>query len=268
MDIFDYLFSIFYGFIFASIISFARVFTSRCKSAFYEKTRKKIVNKWSYILSGRSKCDHCDAFISFIYLIPVIGYFISARRCTKCKKNISIIYFIEECTAFIFGLIYFNISRTNYVHYNISTSFMIVYFFICYFISSIDYKYYLIPTEAIFLIFVLSIAEYFLINNKTQFILWISVPITWFAMLQLINYFMPGKLGMADIYLILVLCLVADFPFSLFLPTLASFIALIYFIIRYRKENWKTARFIKIPFGLFLCIAFMVLKLIPPLVIF
>ncbi|MDH4261651.1 MAG: A24 family peptidase [Spirochaetia bacterium] len=268
MDIFDYLLSLYYGFVFASVISFANVFTSRCKKAFYEKSRKNISNKWKYILSGRSKCDHCNSSITFIYLIPVFGYLFSLRKCTKCKQNISISYFIEETIAFMYGFVFFYITKKYNVHYHILTIFMIFYFFICYFISSIDFTYFLIPTEAIFSIFILSIMEYFLIDNKIQFILWISIPITWFALLHLINYFMPGKLGLADIHLIFALCLATAFPGSLFLPTIASFIAIIYFFIRYRKEQWNTARLTKIPFGLFLCIAFILLKLIPSSYIF
>jgi Flp pilus assembly protein protease CpaA len=140
---------------------------------------------------------------------------------------------------------------------------MVLFFFSCYFISSIDFQYFLIPTEAIVVIFILSILEYFFVNQKADIILWVSVPVTWFALLHVINYFMPGKLGMADIHLVFVLCLAAGFPHSLYLPTVASFIVIIYFFIRYRNENWKTARLTKIPFGLFLCIAFLLLKLIP-----
>jgi hypothetical protein len=43
MEITDRIFSIYYAITYAAIISFARVFTDRCKSAFYEKSRKTII---------------------------------------------------------------------------------------------------------------------------------------------------------------------------------------------------------------------------------
>jgi Flp pilus assembly protein protease CpaA len=140
---------------------------------------------------------------------------------------------------------------------------MALYLFICYYISSIDIKYYLIATEAILSFFFIAFFEFYFIAKTSDILLVISIPVTWFALLHLLNYIMPGKLGLADIHLIPVLCFAIGFPHSMYLPTVAAFIAIIYFFIRYRKEKWDSARMKKIPFGFFLSVAFVLLKLIP-----
>ena len=138
----DWILDVYYGFLFSSVISFARLFTQRCKSAFYEKSRKSIKLKWKYILSGRSRCDHCQKVISPLYLMPVLGYLFSIGKCSQCGKKISKVYFIEESLAFFYGMLYFFSARLNLDHHHVSTIFAAMYFFLCYFIASIDYKYF------------------------------------------------------------------------------------------------------------------------------
>lgn len=92
---------------FSCIASFANVFTRRAKLAFYERERKKISNKWNFILSGRSRCDHCNEVISPFFLVPVFGYFFSGGKCLKCKSKISPIYPVEESVSFLYGFLFF-----------------------------------------------------------------------------------------------------------------------------------------------------------------
>jgi len=263
MDVINGLLSFYYGFIFASVISFARLFTNRCQLAFYEKSRKKIIHKWKFILSGRSRCDHCSEIIPVLYLVPVFGYLFALGKCTNCHNKISLIYFLEESMAFVYGSAYFIFARFQYLHYHISVWFMILYFFLCYFISRMDYRYFLIPTGAIVSILFLAVLELVFVIKPDHLLLISVIPLTWFCFLYLLGYAFPEKLGMADIHFIPVLCLAIHFPHSLYLPAVASFIAIIYFFLRYRHEKWKDSRHNKIPFGVFLSLAFLLLKIIP-----
>ena len=250
------IYSIFYGFLFASVISFAHVFTARVKDAYYEKSRKSIPQKWHYVLSGRSKCDHCQQQIPLPYVIPVFGYLLSLGKCSKCNNKISPLYLIEETVSFFSGFVFFYHMQSGHI----ATVFLCGYIFLCYFIAKIDYKYYIIPHESLITFLLLGVSEYLLLKTNSNFILSISVPISWFILLHLINYLMPGKLGLADIHYIVILTFAIGFPHSMYLPTLASFFGILYFFVIHRNQDWKSARLTKIPFGLFLSLAFLILK--------
>jgi|GEM_PF-1996089 len=259
----DSLFAFYYAFSFSAIVSFARLFTSRCKTAFYERSRKTIIYKWKYILSGRSRCDHCNHVLGPVFVIPIAGFLFSGGKCRHCGQKISGVYLFEESLAFLYGIFYFISARNHVDHYHMSTIFMIFYVLLCYFISNIDREYFLIPTEALWVFFLVTVTEKIAAGFNENIPAIAAVAVSWFALLHLLNYLMPGKLGLADIHLVVVLSLAAGFPHSLYLPTVASFMAVVYFFIRHRKESWSTARTLKIPFGLFLCLAFVLLKMIP-----
>ncbi|MDH4198740.1 MAG: prepilin peptidase [Spirochaetia bacterium] len=255
----NFIFPVFYGFLFSSIASFARVFTQRARMAFYESSRKKINDKWKFILSGRSRCDHCQEIIAPVYLIPILGYIIARGKCSRCSSKISKNYIIEEVLAFMYGFIFYNLNSAAMPRLVI----MPLYFFICYYISKIDFYYFLIPGESLLSFAALSVFEYIYIFHYPDLILSLSIPLTWFALLHLVNYLMPGKLGLADIHLILILTFASGYPHSIHLPSLASFVAIPYFFIKNKNMPWKDARKTKIPFGLYLSLAFLLLKLIP-----
>jgi len=259
MHIIFYIFIIFYGFLFSSMISFAHVFTDRCRLAFYETSRKTIKEKWKFILTGRSHCESCGSNISFLYLFPVFGFLFSGGKCSHCRNNIPKVHLIEETLAFIYGALFFYLCKENHV----LTVIMSMYILLCYFISVIDYKYFIIPDESIILFLCIAILEKIFFHDNVNFILLISIPITWFALFHLIYYLMPGKMGWADIHLVFILSIALGYPHSLYLPTVASFMAILYFFIKYRKLSWETAKLNKIPFGLFLSLAFLFQKLIP-----
>jgi leader peptidase (prepilin peptidase)/N-methyltransferase len=57
------------------------------------------------IVSGRSKCPHCDRMIPWYENIPVLGYIVLRGRCRGCGEKISIRYpLIELGTGLLFGL--------------------------------------------------------------------------------------------------------------------------------------------------------------------
>ncbi|EFI3662567.1 prepilin peptidase, partial [Escherichia coli] len=49
-----------------------------------------------------SRCDSCNQRISWLYLIPVVGYLLCGGKCKKCGSKVSILYPLAE---FFCGLI-------------------------------------------------------------------------------------------------------------------------------------------------------------------
>lgn len=59
------------------------------------------------IFLSRSRCDHCNAELSWYDLVPLVSFGILRGKCRKCRKNISALYpFVELLTAASFCLIY------------------------------------------------------------------------------------------------------------------------------------------------------------------
>jgi prepilin signal peptidase PulO-like enzyme (type II secretory pathway) len=125
-------------------------------------------------------------------------------------------------------------------------------------------KYFLIPTESLVSFLIIAVIEYLILGNvKRSMFLDFSIPISWSLLFFLMVYLQPQKMGFADIYLVGLMTFAVGFPASLFLPTVASFFAILYFFIKYRNIPWVEARKNKIPFGVFLSLAFLILKIIP-----
>ncbi|NCX10848.1 MAG: prepilin peptidase [Proteobacteria bacterium] len=61
------------------------------------------------LFSPRSHCPNCKKNISFVHLIPLVGYLLQKARCVNCKEIISYKYPLYELMHLITGLfIYIN----------------------------------------------------------------------------------------------------------------------------------------------------------------
>lgn len=86
---------------FLSIGSFSSVLIHRLILMEFENTN---VN----LFYPRSYCINCNAKISLINLVPILGYTLQSGRCKTCNKSISIEYLIHEITHLVAGFgIYF-----------------------------------------------------------------------------------------------------------------------------------------------------------------
>ena len=96
----------------------------------------KILN----IFFQRSHCKYCKKNISFINLIPIIGYLIQLGKCENCKKNISIFYPLTEATFCLVGIILFN-------EYGISifSIYLFLIFMVFYILFFLDLKHFYLP---------------------------------------------------------------------------------------------------------------------------
>lgn len=245
------------GFLFSVFLSFASAFSSRIERAFYSKGRKGIARKWSYIFRARSACDHCQKPIPFLYLTPAAGYLLTKGRCQSCGGSISARHPIEEGAAFLYGaLLFFWQPQLQYVAMGL------LFLIPCYLVAYIDANYFLIPTEATFSILVLALAELVVLGfNPAMVRVALGVAVIWFFIFWLLNRLAPEKLGFGDVYLVFALCVGTPFPLSIALPSAASLLGVVYvFLKRGPKESLRQ---VKVPLGLFLCIAFFILRLFP-----
>ena len=249
-------FSFLIGFFFSFMISFADSFSWRILNAYYRKSRKKIGQKWKYIFSIRSQCESCHGHIPLLYLTPVFGSLLTSFRCVHCKKSIPKRFFWGEIGAWIYGslMIYCN----PHIDYILFSAF---YFVLAYLIAMIDKEFLLIPTEAIFLVMSMAIIETVFFSH--DIILSFLIAFSWFFLFHLIRIFSDHKMGLADVRLVFALSLGLSFPSSVYIPTLASSLGIGYHIFEslYRKEKPDLKK--KMAFGLFLTIAFLILRLLP-----
>ncbi len=60
------------------------------------------------IITGRSKCPHCEETVSVRDLIPIASYLILRGKCRNCSKEISYTYpLLELMTGLVFVLLFF-----------------------------------------------------------------------------------------------------------------------------------------------------------------
>lgn len=255
------LFKTAFSWLYPAIIILAGAFTQRSDIAFFKPTRKKIQQKWRYIFSSSFSCPQCQNRLPLFYAFPFIAYLYSHGRCPSCRTKLYGQGILEQTAGLLYGLLF----CLNNSHGLFLCTLTLAYLFLCYYISYIDYLYFLIPTEALLAFSFFTLLEFAFLGYRGQipnYWLAISVPVVWFSLLMILYRFMPDKLGLADIHFIAILTFSVGFPGSVYLPTLASVLALVYFFLRYRKLNWSTQKNIKIPFGVFLSLAFLLQKLI------
>jgi len=256
-------------FIFASLQSFAQLVAYKTYTAFFSKQRKSIKNKYSFILGGRSHCDHCYQTLNWKSIIPIFGILFYQFQCIKCKNHISKKYLYLELTSAIYGVTFFYFSQN--ILLTITTGFILS---TCFIISYIDIKTYFIPTELLLILIIISLWQLFFIKPAQQNLiagyllnsqsLTLLSSFFWLIAFLLIYFIAKNKLGFADVKLVFIACLSIDFPYSLYLPSIAAAFALGYYILLYFKHGKKTNSFLntKIPFGPYLCLALISLKLL------
>ena len=240
------LFSIF--FLTSSIISFLN------NIIFYIFFFKKEVS-----LFGRSKCISCKNKISFVDLIPVLGYLLLKGKCRNCNYKIPNIYFFTEllipllCLIFIYGY-----KNELIIEINSILIYLLVLTLYC--ISIIDYLTYKIPFFLVIIILIISFL-FSIINNKLDIYSIVYFFIFYFS-LSLINIIYKLKkgvvgIGRGDIQLIACLSLFFDFQFIILQVLFSSLFGILFIIFMslFEKNNFKK----KIPFAPFISISHLLL---------
>lgn len=247
-------------FIHASIFSFVRNTIERYILIKYElrKSKHSTEKQISAILFNPSHCDVCHKKIKPVFLVPVLGYFIAKGKCSSCGSHISFTYpLLEFLVGFSLTIVFFNADHLDYF-------FFVIQLPILAFIFLIDSRYKLIPTFCIFLLYlIIGLETYYRFDGNFEFTSRIIRNLTWSILWTLlllgIRFFFHNGLGIGDIYLAFILNLSIEFPFSVALITLASFLGIIVFFIGNIQFPSKNLKYQKLPFAPMLVISFWVL---------
>ena len=250
-----YWFACFGGGLFAILMSFVDVLSSRVLNAFYLRQRKAIHNKWRYVLCQRSHCEHCHQYIPLYYLVPILGYLWSLGRCVYCQSKLDIRFILWESLAFCYGylIFYFSSFELSFV------IFSCLYFLCIIFICWIDFYTLLIPNPAIVCLFFLSILETLFVSNP--YLLYsFGVACIWLIIFLLIWIFFRSSIGFGDVKIIFPLLLSSRYPLSMMLPSFASLLGIGYYLLYTKNTIADRGSKTKLPLGTFLGVTFLLLR--------
>ena len=207
------------------------------------------------ILYPPSHCPNCGTPLHWYDLIPILSYILQIGKCRYCREPISLQYPIIECLN---GLLYLAVYSKfgldiNFIFYAIIFSILLI-------ISSIDLHFQIIPDFLNILILILAIIYktlqftlYGISSNLFNSILALIISGGIFLIIVILS---KGGMGGGDVKLIGVLGFILGIKMVL-LTIFLSFILgaiisifLLLFKIKGRKDP--------IPFGPFICLAFMI----------
>lgn len=255
------------GLAFVFLFSFIESFTWRVIQAFYSPRRKQIAEKWRFILGERSCCEHCGHALGPVDLIPVLGYYIRSGRCRYCGKPIPSRIIWGEVLAFGYGLA-LGLLHPDFVY----LAFSAAYLFVGFLILRVDREYYLIPPQASLSLIFIAATEFLMnhsplqLRSDLQGLMILFNAIFWFAVFYLTARLAPHSMGQADSFVVGGCALALSTRAAFLLVPLAAGLGILFFlaVVRNKKSAYKDKGLkTKLPFGVFLVIAFWLLRLTP-----
>lgn len=207
------------------------------------------------ILCPSSNCPNCSTPLHWYDLIPLLSYIIQRGKCRYCGHRISLQYPIVE---FLNGLLY--LVLYNRYGLNIHFVFYAIIFSILIVISFIDLYYQIIPDSLNILILIIGII-YEVLNLKLYNIslkpinnlLGLLIPSIFFILITIVS---KGGMGGGDAKLIGTLGFILGIKkvlLNMFLAFILGAIISIFLLIFKIKERKDP-----IPFGPFICVAFII----------
>ena len=214
-------------------------------ASFINATLYRIDNEYKYpeILVKGSHCEKCKHDLSWIDLIPVLGFVINRGRCRYCKIPINTYYPISELLLGLSFLAVYAYSLPSYTYVII-----LFLFILCFY----DIKEMAIPQNIthVFLVFCILIFVFnFQLSN-------IYFPLAIAAFLFLLNLF-KKSFGIGDILVILGLGILISWKQAIVFFWLSIIIALLYSLGYIALTNTELKK-AKIPMVPFLSIAYIV----------
>jgi leader peptidase (prepilin peptidase) / N-methyltransferase len=250
-EIFKYIYLFFLG---SSLGSFYKTIYDRILYFFYSPIRKELSIKQKYynLFFTPSFCYNCKTKISYLYLIPIVGYFFTKKRCKHCGIPLSIDFLLWElfggfllCYLFYFyGLLAF-----LYV-------LMIFHFIIA---GLIDLKKFFLDYENILFLYIFGLILFFIeweLSNIYYFLLKIFIFLFIFLVLYLLGR--GKKFGFGDIILIGAISIIFEITEILIIINLGAIGSIIY-ILLYKKNKHSYA-----PLGFFLSFACIIVIIFRP----
>ncbi|EER0880465.1 prepilin peptidase [Escherichia coli] len=80
------------------------------------------------VCSPPSRCDHCHTRIKWLYLIPVLGYFLAKGSCRNCGTSIPVIYPLIEFIGGVGSVILIMIYGVNFKGFILVALFLVMIF--------------------------------------------------------------------------------------------------------------------------------------------
>ena len=207
------------------------------------------------IIFPSSHCPSCSTPLKWYELVPVLSFLVQGGKCRYCREKISLQYpLIELLNGFLYILAYQNFGLSiDLIFYCSIISILVI-------ISVIDYYTQTIPDSLVLVLLIISIIHkitlYLLYGTSPQILnssLGLLISGGLFLLVAIIS---KGGMGGGDIKLIAVLGFILGFR-RIFLNIFISFVigAIIsIFLLAFKVKNRKDP----IPFGPFLCIAFVI----------
>jgi len=250
--IIKYLYLFFIG---SAIGSFYKTIYDRILYYFYSPKRKEFTLKQKYkeLFFKPSFCYNCKNKISYKYLIPLLGFFLTKRRCNYCKTTLNYDLLLWEVLGGILICYFF------YFYEFIAFLYVLIVFHFL-IVAFIDRKKYYIDYENLFFLYLWGIILFFFNNdfsNSSYLIIKVSIFFIFFLVLFLLGK--GKKLGFGDILLLLSISIVFEIPEILIIINLGAMGSII-FILFYKRNKYAYA-----PLGFFLSFASIGILLIKPL---
>lgn len=135
------------------------------------------INTKQRILTGRSRCDHCNKYLKAKHLIPIVSFIIQKGKCAYCGKKLSWYYPVSEImTGLVFvGAAYYS-NILNFVGYStiITFAYLLVIGSVYVTLVLTDLKHRLIPNKIVYpaiffsLLFVIFTSAFYLVLYYRQ----------------------------------------------------------------------------------------------------
>ena len=202
-----------------------------------------------------SHCPYCSAPLKWYNLIPIISFLVQRGRCGYCGERISLQYPIVEIFNGVLYLILFNKFglSLDFIFYSIVFSILLIIFFI-------DLYYQIIPNGLNILILILGVIykflQFILYNKPVELLNSLLGLIISSGVFFLIIIISKGGMGGGDMKLIGVLGFVLGLKkiaLTIFLSFILGAIISIFLLLFKIKDRRDP-----IPFGPFICLAFMI----------
>lgn len=166
-------------------------------------------------LLGRSYCDHCQATLKTLDLLPIVSFVVLGGRCRYCKRPISWQYpLVELATASLFVyLAYFLIasgtpSIVAFVYYALILAILIV-------VAVVDVKFSLVPTTFVFAGAIVALFyDYFNLSSESFILNVLVAAVLTTAFLLVVAVTRGRGMGSGDIPLVFLIALFLGWPKS------------------------------------------------------
>ncbi|MCX7633981.1 MAG: prepilin peptidase [Turneriella sp.] len=243
--------------------SFADALAWRIWYAWYSPQRKTVRDKLAFVFSQHSHCEFCHQPVPWYGLIPIAGYFLLHGHCQHCTRQLSLRFPVGEALAFVYGVIlaWKGLTPADFI-------LQLFVYALLWIIIFTDYHTLLIPTEAILGLLVAGLASTLWLRHPRWWQgenlllgLDLASAFFWYFTFHLLRIASRYRLGLADVRLVLALGLLLGYPMALFLPGLAAFIGIGFWLVRRYSVLIQAPTGEKLPFGVFLAAAYWSLRL-------